>query len=207
MPRPLLLFAIAAALAAQVRADDGAFFAAQVEPILKERCYECHSHKAGKIKGGLALDSRSGWEQGGNSGVAIVPGKADESLLITAIRHTDAELKMPKEKLPAAEIVVLEDWVKSGAPDPRAPAKESTRQSVAQWWAVQNLARPVVPQVGAAHPVDAFVRAKLAEQGLDLSPAAECVAVPRLRDPRVQRRQAVLALRAGADRGGRAFPW
>ena len=76
MPRPLLPFAIAAALAAQVRADDGAFFTAQVEPILKERCYECHSHKAGKIKGGLALDSRGGWEQGGNSGVDYRSGES-----------------------------------------------------------------------------------------------------------------------------------
>ncbi len=173
MPRPLLPFAIAATLAAQVHADDGAFFAAQVEPILKERCYECHSHEAGKIKGGLTLDSRSGWEQGGNSGAAIVPGKIEESLLITAIRHTDSELKMPRKKLPAAEIAVLENWVKRGAPDPRAPAKESTRQSVGQWWAVRNLAKPAVPQNGTAHPVDAFVRAKLAEHRLDLSPEAD----------------------------------
>ncbi len=172
MPRPIIL-AVAAALAAQVRADDAAFFTATVEPILKQRCYKCHSHEAGKMKGGLTLDSRSGWQQGGNSGVAIVPGKLQESLLITAIRHTDRELKMPEEKLPPAEIAAIEEWVKRGAPDPRAPAKESTRQGVDEWWAVRNLAKPPVPQKFGAHPVDAFVRAKLAEHGLDLSPEAD----------------------------------
>ena len=173
MPRTLLPFAIVAALVVQARAGDDALFTATVEPILRERCYKCHSHEAGKMKGGLTLDSRSGWQQGGNSGVAIVPGKLQESLLITAIRHTDRELKMPEEKLPAAEIAAIEEWVKRGAPDPRAPAKESTRQGVDEWWAVRNLAKPPVPQKSGAHPVDAFVRAKLAEHGLDLSPEAD----------------------------------
>ena len=172
MPR-LLIVAIAAALAAQVRADDAAFFTTTVEPLLKQRCYKCHSHETGKMKGGLTLDSRSGWQQGGNSGVAIVPGKLQESLFITAIRHTDSELKMPEEKLPAAEISALEEWVKRGAHDPRAPAKESTRHGVDEWWAVQNLVKPAVPQKFGAHPVDAFVCEKLAEHGLDLSPETD----------------------------------
>ena len=47
-------------------AQDVAFFEAKVLPVLKARCYECHSH-AGKIKGGLVLDSRSGWQAGGES--------------------------------------------------------------------------------------------------------------------------------------------
>jgi hypothetical protein len=37
------------------------FFATHVEPLLKERCFKCHSHEAGKMKGGLTLDSRVGW--------------------------------------------------------------------------------------------------------------------------------------------------
>src|SRR5688572_15958663 len=38
---------------------DMAFFTEQIQPILKDRCYECHSHDSGKTKGGLALDFRS----------------------------------------------------------------------------------------------------------------------------------------------------
>lgn len=111
--------------------------------------------------------------QGGNRGVAIAPGNPDGSLLITAIRHMDRELKMPEEKLPAAEIAAIEEWMRRGAPDPRAPAMESTRQRADQWWAMRNLAKPAVPRSSDAHPVDAFVRAKLAEHSLDLSPEAD----------------------------------
>ena len=60
--------------AAEVAKEDTAFFDEKIHPILKERCYECHSHEAGKTKGGLALDSRSGWSEGGGSGPAVAPG-------------------------------------------------------------------------------------------------------------------------------------
>jgi hypothetical protein len=48
--------------------DDLRFFDEKVQPLLKLHCYACHSHAAGKIKGGLTLDSRSGWEKGGQIG-------------------------------------------------------------------------------------------------------------------------------------------
>ncbi len=47
--------------------SDDNFFTTKVQPLLIERCYECHSHGK-KIKGGLTLDSRSGWEKGGEGG-------------------------------------------------------------------------------------------------------------------------------------------
>lgn len=62
------------------------FFEKQVAPILKRHCYQCHSHEAGKAKGGLMLDSRHGWKKGGSEGAAIVPGKPGESLLMMAVR-------------------------------------------------------------------------------------------------------------------------
>ena len=61
-------------------------FVSKVEPLLRQRCFECHSHER-KIKGGLALDSKSGWEKGGESGPAIVPGKPEASLLMQALSH------------------------------------------------------------------------------------------------------------------------
>jgi mono/diheme cytochrome c family protein len=100
-------------------AEGDAFFRERVEPLLKQRCYECHSH-AGKIKGGLVLDSRSGWQAGGDSGPALVPGSPEKSHLIEAVRYTNPDMEMPpKAKLPQSEIAVLEEWVKRGAPDPR----------------------------------------------------------------------------------------
>src|SRR3954447_26277519 len=96
-----LLSLLLAALAASAEEP----FSAEIEPLLKERCYKCHSHESGKMKGGLTLDSRSGWEEGGDDGPAIVPGKPEESLLIKMVRWSDADHQMPpKEKLPEAEL-------------------------------------------------------------------------------------------------------
>ena len=95
--------------------DADGFFRARIEPILESRCYECHSHRH-KIEGDLALDSKAGWTEGG----AVKPGDLKHSPLIKAIRHLDANSAMPpNEKLPVAEIALLETWVMLGAPDPR----------------------------------------------------------------------------------------
>lgn len=159
-------------------ADD--FFTSQVEPLLRRRCYECHSH-AGKINGGLALDSRSGWQTGGDSGPAIVPGSIDQSRLIEAVRYKNPDLEMPpKAKLPANEIAVLEEWVKRGAPDPRESVPASTKlgvdiESGRRHWAYQPVRKTAAPRVhDAAWPlneVDAFILAKLEAEGI--RPVAE----------------------------------
>jgi len=148
------------------------FFTSKIEPLLKQRCYECHSHEK-KMKGGLTLDSKSGWERGGDLGPAVVLGKPEESLLIKMVRWTDEEHQMPpKEKLPSAEIALLEEWVKRGAPDPRVMMKK--RPTEADWWSLKPIIMPKVPEVaGVAHPVDRFIRARLAERKITPSPEAD----------------------------------
>jgi len=95
------------------------FFNTQILPILENRCFECHS-KNEEIDGGLNLDSRAGWEIGGDHGPAVRPHDLKRSPLIHAIRHHDSDSAMPPdEKLPAIEIALLETWVLLGAPDPR----------------------------------------------------------------------------------------
>lgn len=95
------------------------FFRAQILPIFERRCFECHSHQH-EVEAGLALDSKNGWEVGGDNGPAVKRGDLTKSLLIQAIRHLDDESAMPpKKKLPAIEIALLETWVLLGAPDPR----------------------------------------------------------------------------------------
>ncbi len=98
----------------------GEFFDAQVLPILRNRCFECHS-RGHRVDGGLALDSREGWETGGDHGPAVTPRDLHKSRIIHAIRHLDRDSAMPpKEKLPPIEIAMLETWVLLGAPDPRS---------------------------------------------------------------------------------------
>ena len=153
----------------RVLAAEDEFFDKSVRPLLEKRCFDCHSHQSGKMKGGLALDSRSGWATGGDSGAAIVPGKPDESLLIKAVRRLDEDIAMPPKKvLPEDEVALLTEWVRRGAPDPRAtapPAKE--------WWALKALVRPETPKSGCANPIDAFISATLTERHLAPSPEAD----------------------------------
>lgn len=166
-------------------AEGDAFFRERVEPILQQRCFECHSH-AGKIKGGLVLDSRSGWQAGGDSGPALVPGSLEKSHLIEAVRYTNPDMEMPpKAKLPESEIAVLEEWVKRGAPDPRetvpvAKAVKKTGVDVEEGrkhWAyqpVRDTAPPAVrDQAWPLNEVDAFILAKQEAAGLQPSPEAE----------------------------------
>ena len=95
------------------------FFNTQIQPILERRCLKCHSHEH-EIEGELALDTKSGWESGGETGPAVKPGDLKNSPLIQAIRHLDKDTAMlSKKKLPPLEIALLETWVLLGAPDPR----------------------------------------------------------------------------------------
>ena len=83
-PITALLLAPLSLLAA---GDDDLFFESKVRPVLIKRCYDCHSTEK-KTKGGLALDTRAGWQHGGDNGPAIVPGDLTKSLVIKAPRFT-----------------------------------------------------------------------------------------------------------------------
>src|SRR4029434_4852818 len=86
--------AVLAAGSAPAFSDEGIeFFEKKVRPLLEQRCVECHS-AAKKIKGGLRLDSREGWEKGGDTGAAIVPGDLDKSLVVEALRDGKQALEM-----------------------------------------------------------------------------------------------------------------
>lgn len=156
---------------AALAADDAdtEFFKAKVEPLLRENCLECHSHGSRQMEGGLALDSKGGWKTGGDRGPAIAPGKPDESLIISAVRYNDPELRMPPEhELSDIEVAVLVDWVRRGAPDPREV--QTPKSPDADWWSLKKLVAPSIP--AGKHPIDAFVGERLAEQGLQPSPRA-----------------------------------
>ncbi|HAD58052.1 MAG TPA: hypothetical protein DCG12_02230, partial [Planctomycetaceae bacterium] len=143
------LLSVFSAAAAQGSAEEEKepgirFFEQNIAPILKQRCFECHSHESGKAKGGLVLDSRHGWAKGGSEGPAIIPGKPDESLLIQAVRFESYEMP-PDKQLPDSEIALLEKWVLMGAPDPRKSKAQKT--DPAKLWALKPIGNPQVPCV------------------------------------------------------------
>ena len=174
---------LACALLASARvlaADDPgsvAFFEQKIRPALVEHCYECHSAKAKKLKGGLALDSKAGWQKGGDSGKPIiVPGKPDEGLFLRYVRHLEPDMEMPpkKPKLSDAVLADLSAWIKMGAPDPRTESTGEAKRADKSWWSLQPLA-----QEFKHADIDGFIDAKLAEQKLTHSAPAKPQALIR----------------------------
>ncbi len=156
--------------------DRDAFFEARIRPLLVERCQECHGEK--KQEGGLRLDSRAGWQAGGDNGPVIQVGFPNASRLIEAVRYGNAELQMPPtKKLSEREIADLEAWVKLGAPDPRdamAPLSKVEKKSL---WSLQPIAHALPPQLKddawSQQPVDRFILEKQQRMQLRPSPIAD----------------------------------
>ena len=162
------------------------FFESRIRPLLTDVCQECHGTR--KQKGDLRLDSRAGWMKGGASGAVIVPGKPDDSLLISAVRYWDKDLQMPpKHALEPAEVNDLIEWVKRGAPDPRteAPAAEAPAKIAStidfekgrKHWAFQPVSTPPRPAVQdkawAWNDVDGFTLDRMEMVGVKPAPDAD----------------------------------
>lgn len=103
-------------LAASHAAETPELRYAEIRPILEAHCVDCHS--GWFPKAGLRLDSRAGVLEGGRSGPAIVPGRADQGYLMRALRLPDGHRgKMPPGdgRLSEAEIERLRVWIHQGA--------------------------------------------------------------------------------------------
>lgn len=160
------------------------FFEKKIRPLLIAKCYSCHSAESERIAGGLLLDRRQGWVTGGDSGPAVHPGDADNSLLIQAVRYDAPGLQMPPDrKLADNEIALLERWVQIGAADPRdgpgtlpsMQADPSDPVSGREHWAFRPLSDFVPPATStwATTAIDQFVDARRTEARLDPSPQAD----------------------------------
>ena len=149
-------------------------FARDVRPIFQKHCTECHGEK--KQKSGLRLDVRAAAMKGGDThGASIIAGKAQESPLLKLITSTDKDERMPPkgEGLPASEIATLTRWISEGAawPDGVDIVKLHDKRD---HWSFKPLA-----VADGAHSIDAFIDAKLAENGLHRSPPADPVSLIR----------------------------
>ncbi|MBN9121404.1 MAG: PSD1 domain-containing protein [Planctomycetes bacterium] len=173
-------------LAAPARAAepvDNDYFEKRVRPVLVQHCVSCHGEK--KQKGELRLDAKAGFVKGGESGPAVVPGKPDESRLVKAVRYDDDTKMPPKGKLADAEIAVLTEWVKGGAPWPddgavgKGPEKTFDLHARARaHWSFQPIRRPAVPEIAdrrspITNDIDRFLLAKLGAAGLTFAPPAD----------------------------------
>ncbi|WP_296461719.1 PSD1 and planctomycete cytochrome C domain-containing protein [Rubinisphaera sp.] len=168
----------------QVMSDDKTsdqeiqFFETSIRPLLLKHCTDCHG--ADSQESDLRLDSLSGMLNGGKAGPALLPGKPEGSLIVTAVSYRDNDLKMPPdEKLSKQEIADLTRWVQMGAPHPDADLETASRRPTQhidiaegrKHWAFRPVKKPEVPSQGN-NPVDAFISRSQQLQGiLPLGPA------------------------------------
>lgn len=148
----LLIASTSSAHAKEVR------FGRDVLPILSDRCFHCHgpdpSHREADLR--LDIEEDAFADRGGYA--AIVAGDPEASEAFQRIVTDEEGMVMPpvdshRKPLSEKEAAVIKEWIESGA----------------EWgkhWAFEKPVRPEVPE-GATHPIDAFVRQRLAEEGLE----------------------------------------
>jgi hypothetical protein len=160
-------------------------FVKDVQPLLAQRCYECHGEK--KQKGELRWDVKSVAFKGGDHGAPIVAGKSAESLVIQMVAgQKGADMLMPAkgEPLTAEQIGVLRAWIDQGAVWPDEASVKLAEPK--DHWAFKAPVRPVSPKFkiqgpksAGGNPIDAFIAAQLEKEGLKFSPEADRITLIR----------------------------
>ena len=143
--------------------------------VLDRHCMACHGEAQ---MAELDMRERDTLLKGGKSGPAVVPGKAETSLLYRAASHA-GELKMPPgaARIPKGDLEALRDWINEEAWW-RPPEQESIfTEEQRSFWSFQPIRDPKPPEVKdtewAKTPLDRFILAKLEEKGLSPSPPAD----------------------------------
>ncbi|GEP45474.1 PSD1 and planctomycete cytochrome C domain-containing protein [Brevifollis gellanilyticus] len=145
---PGFLFAVSSLSAGTVH------FSRDVLPILSDNCLSCHGQDESHRKADLRLDTHEG------ALAVIKAGKPEMSDLIARIITSDPDEIMPPPKshkaaLKPEQVDILKRWISEGA-------------VWGKHWAFEK----PVKQLAQGHPVDHFVKARLAKEGLSLSPKA-----------------------------------
>ena len=143
-------------------------FNRDIRPIMSDTCFRCHGPDKNARMMNLRLDLREeALKQTATGAVPIVPGHPEKSAIVERIFAPDPARLMPPayshKELTAAQKELVRRWVAEGA-------------EYEGHWAFQPLARPSVPEVpdGSApvrNPIDAFIQARLSQEGL--RPSAE----------------------------------
>jgi hypothetical protein len=160
----LLLLVIGVRGANPSVADDDLDYNRDIKPLLSNSCYACHGPDTEDQQAGLRLDLR---EYAVDFSGVIVPGRPEDSTLLSRIATEDADLRMPpldstRPALTAAQVELIRRWIAEGA-------------DFREHWAYTPLTQPDVPEVNepgwVRNPIDAFVARRLDQAGL--KPAAE----------------------------------
>ncbi len=159
----LPLAALQAAAADQPAAEIR--FNRDVRPILSNKCFKCHGPDL--KKGGLDLQTRAtALKPLKSAGFAIVPGNSADSRLLEKVLVEEPAKRMPPkgDPLTPAQVATLKAWIDQGA-------------KYEEHWAYVKPTRPELPKVKDSkwgrNGIDAFVLARLEQEGLAPSPEAD----------------------------------
>ncbi len=143
-------------------------FNRDIQPILASNCFSCHGPDPGNRKAGLRLDlQESAFRKRPGHPDAIVPGHPELSEFIKRIESHDPHHLMPQspqgeaKPMKPEEIALLKEWVKEGA-------------VYRPHWAFDAPVKAAPPVLAQARtPIDEFIQARLAKEGLHPSPEAD----------------------------------
>jgi hypothetical protein len=149
-------------LAGALAAEPAVRFGRDILPILASNCLGCHGQDPGNRMAGLRLDTRDGALAARKNGAAIVPGRAEQSLLVARIASSQTNKLMPppyshKPALTQAQIERIQQWIREGA----------------EWEKHWSLSPPVRPATSGPRAIDELVTRRLQVANLRLSPSAD----------------------------------
>jgi len=150
---------------------DKVTFNAHIRPIFSDTCFACHGFDANTREADLRLDTPEGaYAKLADSDIhAIVPGKPDESAILTRMFSTDPDEVMPPpdfhKDLTDHQKALVRRWIEQGA-------------EYQEHWSFTPVTKAPLPQLAkhadkAANPIDSFILAELENQGLDPAPFAD----------------------------------
>ncbi len=137
-------------------------FNRDIRPILSDRCYTCHGPSSTTRKSKLRFDLEASAKQDMGGHYAIMPGDPARSTLLARISAGDKPLRMPPPAtgpaLSEKEIGLIRAWIQQGA----------------VWEKHWSFLPPKrLPTPAGIQPIDSFVRARLAKEGLQPAPEAD----------------------------------
>jgi mono/diheme cytochrome c family protein len=161
--------AVLVAVAAVARGDEPIDYNRDIRPLLSDRCFFCHGPDRNHREADLRLDDEEAAKEW-----VIVPGKPEESELITRVTSDDESTRMPPaesgKELSAEEIDLLRRWIEQDAP-------------YAPYWAYVPPRRHPVPDVqDETWPnnwIDNFIQYRLEREQLQPAPEADRVTLLR----------------------------
>ncbi|MBI3665249.1 MAG: DUF1553 domain-containing protein, partial [Acidobacteria bacterium] len=164
-----LLILLASAVGAN--AEEISFYN-QVRPIFEQHCQICHNPQ--NAPSGLALTSYELVRKGGPTGPVLIPGQPEESLIVQYTSGPNPRMPKAGPPLNADQVDTIRRWIAAGARDDTLRFQKELFGGA--WWSLQPLSHPTVPAQESAWvrtPIDAFILAKLKEEGLQPSPEAD----------------------------------